>query len=189
MNIGRWRRAFSARSTAPRPMIGSELAVHETTMSNSSSRAGRSASADRLAAEARAELLAALERAVGDRHARAAVRAAKCVADELDHLAGADEQHLGLAQVLEQLRGQPHRRRRHADRVRADLGRRCALPWRPRTSAGTAGAACCRACRRCSASRTASFIWPRICGSPSTIESRPLATRNACRAAARPSST
>ncbi len=28
--------------------------------------------------------------------------------------------------------------------------------------------------------RTACFIWPRICGSPSTIESRPLATRNAC---------
>ena len=41
----------------------------------------------------------------------------------------------------------------------------------------------CRACRRCSASRTASFIWPRICGSPSTIESSPLATRKACRAA------
>ena len=31
-----------------------------------------------------------------------------------------------------------------------------------------------------SAERTACFIWPRICGSPSTIESRPLATRNAC---------
>ena len=31
-----------------------------------------------------------------------------------------------------------------------------------------------------SAWRTACFIWPRICGSPSTIESRPLATRNAC---------
>ena len=36
---------------------------------------------------------------------------------ELDHLAGADEQHLGLAQVLEQLRGEAHRGRRHADRV------------------------------------------------------------------------
>ncbi len=33
------------------------------------------------------------------------------------------------------------------------------------------------------ASRTASFIWPRICGSPSTIESRPEATRNAWRTA------
>ena len=34
-----------------------------------------------------------------------------------------------------------------------------------------------------SAARTASFIWPRICGSPSTMESRPLATRKAWRAA------
>ena len=34
-----------------------------------------------------------------------------------------------------------------------------------------------------SAARTASFIWPRICGSPSTMESRPEATRNACRTA------
>jgi hypothetical protein len=33
------------------------------------------------------------------------------------------------------------------------------------------------------ASRTASFIWPRICGSPSTIESSPEATRNAWRTA------
>ncbi len=33
-----------------------------------------------------------------------------------------------------------------------------------------------------SAARTASFIWPRICASPSTIESSPLATRNAWRA-------
>ncbi len=53
MNIGRWRRAFNARSTAPRPMIGSELAVHETTMSNSASRAGRSASGN-VVAEKRA---------------------------------------------------------------------------------------------------------------------------------------
>jgi hypothetical protein len=34
-----------------------------------------------------------------------------------------------------------------------------------------------------SAARTASFIWPRIWGSPSTIESSPLATRKAWRAA------
>ena len=38
-----------------------------------------------------------------------------------------------------------------------------------------------------SASRTACFIWPRIWGSPSTMESRPLATRKAWRAASRPS--
>lgn len=34
-----------------------------------------------------------------------------------------------------------------------------------------------------SASRTACFSWPRICGSPSTMESRPEATRNAWRTA------
>ena len=34
-----------------------------------------------------------------------------------------------------------------------------------------------------SAARAASFIWPRICGSPMTIESRPEATRNAWRTA------
>jgi len=39
-----------------------------------------------------------------------------------------------------------------------------------------------------SASRTACFIWPRICGSPSTIESSPEATRKAWRAASRCSS-
>ena len=33
------------------------------------------------------------------------------------------------------------------------------------------------------AERAASFIWPRISGSPSTIESSPEATRNACRTA------
>ena len=31
--------------------------------------------------------------------------------------------------------------------------------------------------------RAASFIWPRISGSPSTMESRPEATRKACRSA------
>ena len=54
------------------------------------------------------------------RHARRARCEVRC--HQLDHFAGADEQHLGLAQILEQLRGQAHRRRGHADRVRADLG-------------------------------------------------------------------
>ena len=34
-----------------------------------------------------------------------------------------------------------------------------------------------------SAARAASFSWPRICGSPSTMESKPEATRNTCRTA------
>ena len=32
----------------------------------------------------------------------------------------------------------------------------------------------------------ASFTWPRICGSPITIDSRLAATRNACRTASGP---
>src|SRR6218665_107176 len=43
MNIGRWRRFLSARSTAPRPMMGRLLAVQLMTASNSCSRSGRSA--------------------------------------------------------------------------------------------------------------------------------------------------
>jgi hypothetical protein len=41
---------------------------------------------------------------------------------QLDHLAGTHEQQLHLAQVFEQLRGQPHGRRSHADRMGADFG-------------------------------------------------------------------
>jgi hypothetical protein len=33
MNIGLWRRALMARSTMPRPMMGSDDAVDEMTMS------------------------------------------------------------------------------------------------------------------------------------------------------------
>ena len=81
-------------------MIGSELAVHEIT--------------------------AALERAVRDRHRlRAAGREVR--RDQLDHLAGADEQHLGVAQVFEQLRGEANGGRRHADRVGANFSGRANL--------------------------------------------------------------
>ena len=44
MNMGRRRRALSARSARPLPRIGSELAVHETTMSCWCSCAARSRS-------------------------------------------------------------------------------------------------------------------------------------------------
>jgi hypothetical protein len=53
---------------------------------------------------------------------------------QLDHLAGADEQHADVAQVLEQLRRQPHRGGGHADAVRADLGGWCAPPWPPKAA-------------------------------------------------------
>jgi hypothetical protein len=61
------------------------------------------------------------------------LRAAKCVAHELDHLARADEQHADLLQVFEELQRQAHGGGGHADRVRADLGGRCAPPWPPRS--------------------------------------------------------
>ncbi len=111
MNIGRCLRDLSARSTAPRPMIGSVLAVQLTTMSNSASRAGQVGQPHRLAAEARGQLLAAFERAVGDGDGlRLLGREVR--GREVDHLAGADEQHARLAQVLEQLARPGARRRR-----------------------------------------------------------------------------
>jgi hypothetical protein len=66
MKIGRRRRAL-ARSTMPRPMIGSALAVHDTTMSNfrRGSRAARSAQRAAIDAPKRCELFAALDGAVG----------------------------------------------------------------------------------------------------------------------------
>ena len=63
------------------------------------------------------------ERAVGHGHA-AGLAGGEVRGHQLDHLAGADEQHAGLAQVLEQLGGQAHRGGGHADGVRADLGGR-----------------------------------------------------------------
>ena len=67
---------------------------------------GQVGQAHGLGAEARGELLAALQRAVGHGH-WASGAAAKWVA-QLDHLARADEQHAGLGEVLEQLASQAH---------------------------------------------------------------------------------
>ena len=80
MNIGRCLRAFSARSTAPRPMIGSELAVQrhdDVELVQARRQVGQP---HRLAAEARGQLLAALQRAVGHARCDFGSRAAKCVA-------------------------------------------------------------------------------------------------------------
>jgi hypothetical protein len=103
-------------------MMGSELAVQETTASNSCSRLGSPTGASP-AAEAGGQALAALQRAVGHRHRLGRTRR-EVRGHQFDHLAGADEEHLHLGQVLEQLRRQPHRGRGHADAVRADLGGR-----------------------------------------------------------------
>ena len=115
---------------------------------------------------------------------RAGRCAAKCVARELDHLARADEQHALVLEAREDALGELHRGGGHRNAVARRSGRRCAPPSPPRRCAGTA---CCSTraerARPPRAVRAASFIWPRICGSPSTIESRPEATRNAWRTA------
>ncbi len=69
----------------------------------------------------RARDLAAFGAAVGHRQ-RARFTAGEMRGGQLDHLAGADKQHVDLAEVLEQLLRQAHRRGRHADRVGADVG-------------------------------------------------------------------
>ena len=183
MNIGRRRRARSARSTSPLPRIGSDEAVHDTTMSYSCScSAQRAAARSRCAVEAVREALGALERAVGDRDARRRLRG-EVRGAQLDHLAGADEQHALVLEAREDARRELHRGGGHRHAGRADAAWSCALPWPPRRSAGTACAARVPSVPADSAARAASFIWPRICGSPSTIESRPEATRNAWRTA------
>ena len=102
--------------------MGNRLAVHDTTMSNSASRDGRSASGSVEAARAAAQVFGAGAAAVGDgQGARLAGR--EMGGCQLDHFAGADEEHAGFAQVFEELRGQAHRGRGHADGVAADLGR------------------------------------------------------------------
>jgi hypothetical protein len=92
--------------------------------------------------------------------------------DQLDHLARAHEQHADLAEVFEQLAGQAHGGGGHGDAVRADLGGaahflgdgKAALEQLvERGAQGACGLG----------ARTAFFIWPRICASPSTMESSP----------------
>ena len=95
-----------------------------------------------------------------------------------------DEQHPLVADRLENALGQMNAGRRHGT-----IWRRwrwcCAPPRPPQRSAGKTLCSWVPSVPASSATRTASFIWPRICGSPMTIESRPLATRKAWRTASR----
>ena len=179
MNTGACLRCLTTRSSRPLPMIGSVLAVQVTTMSNSCSRCGNSFSVIASAPKRSASLLP-----------RSSVRLAT-VTDlgllrgevgrgELDHLARADQQQ-SLAR-----RSTGRCARRASPPRRPSRSTRCRCRSCVRTSLATANV---RWNRRFStrpsepadsAERTACFICPRICGSPSTIESSPLATRNAC---------
>jgi hypothetical protein len=121
MNIGRCLRALSARSTAPRPMIGSWLAVQLTMTSNSCSREGRSA-----------RRMASPPKRPASFSPRSSVRlamaidlgslAAKCVAARSIISPAPTNSTRPAAQVFEQLAGQAHGGGGHADGVRADLG-------------------------------------------------------------------
>ena len=67
------------------------------------------------------DFFATLQGAVGHRYATRAF-GGKVGGAQLDHLARAYKQHVGLAQVFEQLRGQAHGGGGHADRMRANFG-------------------------------------------------------------------
>ena len=181
MNIGRRRRARSARSTSPLPRIGSDEAVHETTMSYSCS----------CSPSERSSIACALKRAAS-RSARSSVRlatamragacAAKCVAVS---------SIISPAPISSTLWSFRLGKMRAASFTAAAAMETLAAPMRvvERTSFATANERWNRRCSRLprvpadSAARAASFIWPRICGSPITIESSPEATRKAWRTA------
>ena len=187
MNIGRRRRARVARSTMPSPMMGSVLAVHDTTMSKRSSASGSSAS----------RIVSALKRCASF-SPRSSVRlaitiergcwAAKCVA------VSSIISPAPTNRMLVSRRSSKMRRARRTAAAAIDT------EWAPisvvvRTSLATANERWNSWCRCMPsapvswATRTASFIWPRICGSPITMESSPAATLNACRTACPSGST
>ena len=122
MTIGRWRRSRVARSTIPSPRMGRSWPYR--TRSRRIRRGGRSGPTaswcwprnDWPAARA-------LGRAIGHDHAARALRGEVSGA-EFDHLAGADEQRAGLAQIAEHALGQAHGGGGHGHRLRADGGLR-----------------------------------------------------------------
>ncbi len=180
MNIGRWRRRLSARSTAPRPMMGSVLAVQLTMASNSCRRSGSSASCITSAPKREASF-----------SPRSSVRLA--MAMDFGFLAAkwvAASSIISPAPTNSTLTWPRSSNSCPASRTAAAaMLIECApISVEVRTSLATANErwnswlSVVPRAPAVSAARTASFIWPRICGSPSTMESSPLATRNAWRA-------
>ena len=173
-------RSFSARSTAPRPMMGRMLAVQLITASNSCRRLGRSA-----------RRITSPPKRVASFSPRSSVRlaitidwgflAAKWVAAS-SIISPAPTK--STRTLVRSSNNWPARRT-----AAAAMLMECApISVDVRTSLATAKErwkswfSVLPRAPACSATRTASFICPRICGSPSTIESSPLATRKACRA-------
>ena len=177
MKIGACLRALTTRSSRPLPRIGSVLAVHVTMMSNCASRSGISfnviASAAKRAASSRPRSSVRLAIVIAR-----GLRAAKCVAVR-SIISPAPMSRIRCSAIDGKMRSASFT---EAAAIEID-----ALPisvW-ARTSFATANVrwnnrfSTSPSVPAASAWRTACFIWPRICGSPSTIESRPEATRNA----------
>jgi hypothetical protein len=180
MKIGRRRRALSALSISPAE-DRQRRAVPVITMSNSAMRAGRSASASPCRRSARRTPRRG--RACGWPPTPPGALGDEVGRGELHHLAHADEQHARAREVAEEVLGELERRRAiEIERApSAGLGahllgdREGLLEERP---------SCEPSVPALSAPRTDCFTCPRIWGSPSTIESRPQATRKAWRTAA-----
>ena len=103
--------------------------------------------------------------------------------DQFDGFAGADQQHGRIVGPREGFLRQPHRGRRDRHRIGADAGVGARALGGDEGVLEQAVELRRRACPRARAAAQACFTWPRICGSPSTSESSPVATRNRCRTA------
>ena len=124
MNIGACRRALTTRSSSPLPRIGSVLAVQVTTMSNSAGARASRSSVIASAPKRVGELLAALQRAVGDRD-----RLAACARRSASRRARSSRPRRSAAAAARRVDGKMrsrelHRGGRHRDRRAADVGLR-----------------------------------------------------------------
>ena len=98
------------------------------------------------------------------------------------HLARAHQEHRPPLQRAEDLARQVDGHRSDGNRIRADSGLGAHLFGRGKGALQQVFQLA-RHRARGRATAKASFTWPRICGSPTTIESRLAATRNRCRTA------
>ena len=155
--------------------MGSWLAVEVTTTSNCARRSGRSAS--RIAVPRFSAAPAALQRAVGD-GGRCRFLCGEIFGTQFYHLARRREQHILVLQVAK-IRCASFTEEAAMDKELAPNQCECALPSLRRMCAERVYAA---RCQRASMIGDPDSLLelPRISGSPSTMESRPAATRKAC---------
>ena len=179
MKIGLRLRARTAARTASYVITGVGLAVELITMSASGRCAAMCVDADREAVELRGQFLRAVEAAIRDDHAAAGHARAGGARPVRSFRRRRPAAPCGPAKFSNTVR---------ASETAADATDTAFAPMRVcvRTRLATENAVCISRFRygpvtRCSsAARYASLSWPRICGSPSTSESRPQATANTC---------